>query len=206
LKAGDKRTQQWNENYHRLREAGFSSAEAGRINKSNDKTEFALRTGQIPEKSAPQQKAAQAGVKARQAKKENELVKAAADDIIKQLKAGTKKAAAAKLPKIENLDTINNIINRWYTPVQDAQVIYYSRFTYVIEFSRVDGTVDNISITSEYMMNADEVKNAAKMALVDAYYNPGKLPGKHRNGSDPTKAMPLFSTIKIVARYYNADV
>jgi len=209
VKAGDDRKRIWKENYDKLRAAGFSVKDAARLNKSIEKTNIAITTGQIPEKNEQQQKAGLAGTQARREKSEKYQNK-----LIQELKKSPElkpekikeKAVKTKPLKKENLDNINSIINRWYKNTEDFNVIYYSRFTYVIEFDRVDKTTDFISITSSRMMNAAEVKNVAKQILVEAYYNPGKLPGKpRRGGSDPNRAMPLFNTIRICDRFYNPN-
>jgi hypothetical protein len=69
-KVNETRKQQWKENYQKLIAAGFSSKEAGRINKSNKNTETALKTGQLPPKSEKQQKAGIIGSQKRREKKQ----------------------------------------------------------------------------------------------------------------------------------------
>jgi hypothetical protein len=55
------------------------------------------------------------------------------------------------------------------------------------------------------MLSADQVKQQAKQILFDAYLNPGAVMKHRRGGSDPTKSMPLFSSIKIIERIYNPE-
>lgn len=216
-KVSDDRKRQWRENRAALIKAGFAGPDATRLSKSNANTKAALATGQAPAKNESKAKAGKKGGEIRR-EKSGKPPRPAAQP--KQAKSKAPRAPVEpKIPqenrkaaprKAANPGTarFNSTINRWYTEVSQTEKYYYSAFTYIVEFKRRDGSTDYISITSPEMLTAWQVINEARAILFETYFlpTPANTPKKNRqNGSDPSKAKPLMSSLRVVKRIYNRD-
>lgn len=81
-----------------------------------------------------------------------------------------------------------------YSPVAEAGKKYLSRYTYVVEYKRKNGTYDHISITGETKLNNKEVLDRARKWIQN---------GEAKNEPKYTESKILITSLKISAAYIN---